>query len=155
MIQEVLRRVNALPEVESAAAINYPPASGQGWGFGFTIEGDPPPASPEERPGAYIKAITPDYLRTMEIALLRGRAFTEQDRRLRAVDYRNLGSEELGSVYESLLELHPQLNADAGTFDLNVAAGSERKTTGSYYTPSSLIHNLLDSALEPKPNCEI
>ncbi len=28
-----------------------------------------------------------------------------------AIDYRNLGAEELGSVYESLLELHPELNA--------------------------------------------
>jgi len=27
---------------------------------------------------------------------------------LRVVDYRNLGSEELGSIYESLLELHPR-----------------------------------------------
>jgi len=76
-------------------------------------------------------------------------AFTIEGKVRRPVDYRNLGSEELGSVYESLLELHPQLNAGAGTFDLGVAAGSERKTTGSYYTPSSLIQSLLDSALEP------
>jgi hypothetical protein len=68
---------------------------------------------------------------------------------LRAVDYRNLGAEELGSVYESLLELHPEIDADAGTFTLRVAAGSERKTTGSYYTPTSLISELLDSALDP------
>jgi hypothetical protein len=68
---------------------------------------------------------------------------------LRAVDYKNLGAEELGSVYESLLELHPELDADAGTFALRVAAGSERKTTGSYYTPTSLISELLDSALKP------
>lgn len=68
---------------------------------------------------------------------------------LRSVDYRNLGAEELGSVYESLLELHPELNADAGTFALSTAAGNERKTTGSYYTPSSLISCLLDSALDP------
>ncbi|HOU14101.1 MAG TPA: hypothetical protein PKZ84_13395 [Anaerolineae bacterium] len=67
----------------------------------------------------------------------------------RSIDYRNLGSEELGSVYESLLELHPQLNVDAATFTLAVVAGSERKTTGSHYTPSSLIQALLDSALEP------
>ena len=60
----------------------------------------------------------------------------------------NLGAEELGSVYESLLELHPELNADAGTFSLTTAAGNERKTTGSYYTPTSLI-SLLDSALDP------
>ena len=65
------------------------------------------------------------------------------------MDYKNLGSEELGSVYESLLELHPQLNTDAGTFELASAAGSERKTTGSYYTAGPLISTLLDSALEP------
>src|SRR5207302_574019 len=67
----------------------------------------------------------------------------------RSVDYRNLGSEELGSVYESLLELHPQFDALAGTFALTSASGNERKTTGSYYTPTSLITCLLDSALDP------
>jgi hypothetical protein len=67
----------------------------------------------------------------------------------RAVDYKNLGAEELGSVYESLLELHPELNLTAGTFELNIASGHERKTTGSYYTPTSLIKVLLDSALDP------
>lgn len=73
-----------------------------------------------------------------------------QDRNVRrAVDYRNLGAEELGSVYESLLELHPLVNADAGIFELRTAAGHERKTTGSYYTPDSLVQCLLDSALEP------
>lgn len=78
-IQEVLRRMNALPEVESAAAVNYPPASGGGWGLRFSIEGHAPPASPEESPGAFVKTITRDYLRTMGISLLRGRAFSEQD----------------------------------------------------------------------------
>ena len=79
----------------------------------------------------------------------RALAFTI-DRGVRlAVDYRNLGPEELGSVYESLLELHPQVNADAASFDLKSAAGNERKTTGSYYTPTSLIECLLDSALDP------
>jgi hypothetical protein len=68
---------------------------------------------------------------------------------LRAVDFRNLGAEELGSVYESLLELDPHLDPDTATFALEVSPGSERKTTGSYYTPSSLISALLDSALEP------
>ncbi|NIM13347.1 MAG: N-6 DNA methylase, partial [Candidatus Aminicenantes bacterium] len=65
------------------------------------------------------------------------------------VDYKNLGPEELGSVYEALLELHPEVNSTAGTFELRSAGGSERKTTGSYYTPTSLIVSLLDSALEP------
>lgn len=65
----------------------------------------------------------------------------------RAVDYRNLGSEELGSIYESLLELHPVI--DGREFTLDTAAGHERKTTGSYYTPTPLIRELLDSALDP------
>ncbi len=80
---------------------------------------------------------------------IRALAFTIEGRVRRPVDYKNLGSEELGSVYESLLELHPQLNITAASFELATAAGSERKTTGSYYTPSSLINSLLDSALEP------
>ncbi len=66
-----------------------------------------------------------------------------------SVDYRNLGSEELGSIYESLLELHPEIDTGAGTFSLTTAGGHERKTTGSYYTPASLINELLDSALDP------
>jgi N-6 DNA Methylase len=68
---------------------------------------------------------------------------------LRSVDYRNLGAEELGSVYESLLELHAEVDDAARAFTLETAAGHERKTTGSYYTPTPLIRVLLDSALDP------
>jgi hypothetical protein len=67
----------------------------------------------------------------------------------RAVDYRNLDAEELGSVYESLLELAPQHDPSTGRFTLAVLAGNERKTTGSYYTPSPLVDSLLDTALDP------
>lgn len=80
---------------------------------------------------------------------IRALAFMVIDGLQRAIDYRNLGSEELGSVYESLLELHPELDVDAGAFQLTTVSGHERKTTGSYYTPSSLIQCLLDSALDP------
>jgi len=78
-VLDVLGRMSALPEVESAAAINYPPASGQGWVLRFDIEGHSPPESPQERPAAMVKAITPGYLHTMGVPLVRGRAFTEQD----------------------------------------------------------------------------
>jgi len=83
------------------------------------------------------------------LSAVRSLAFIMQGNTRRSVDYRNLGPEELGSVYESLLELHPLLNTDAGIFQLTSAAGNERKTTGSYYTPTSLIKVLLDSALDP------
>ena len=80
---------------------------------------------------------------------IRALAFTADNRTRRAVDYKNLGSEEFGSVYESLLELHPVLHVEAARFELVTAGGNERKTTGSYYTPTSLINCLLDSALDP------
>jgi hypothetical protein len=66
------------------------------------------------------------------------------------VNYGALATEEFGSVYESLLELHPVfLDGTPPRFTFKQAAGNERKTTGSYYTPSSLVECLLDSALDP------
>ena len=76
-------------------------------------------------------------------------AWRESDGRLRPVDYKNLRGEELGSVYEALLELQPELHVDGGTFALRTVGGHERKTSGSFYTPDSLVQALLDSALEP------
>ena len=69
--------------------------------------------------------------------------------RWRQIDYRNIGSEELGAVYEWLLESVPKHNATDGTFELVDRAGNNRKKTGSYYTPASLIETLLDSTLDP------
>ena len=68
--------------------------------------------------------------------------------RWRRIDYRNLGAEELGAIYESLLELVPDRDSQY-TFVLRDAAGNDRKSTGSYYTPTSLIDCLLDSTLDP------
>lgn len=67
----------------------------------------------------------------------------------RVVDYRNLGAEELGSIYESLLELVPRHDQLDRTFTLELLAGNDRKTSGSYYTPTSLIDLVLDEALDP------
>jgi hypothetical protein len=75
--------------------------------------------------------------------------------RLSAVDYRNMGPEELGSVYESLLELVPAVDLETRRFGFvgltedGSSGGNARKTTGSYYTPDSLVQELLDSALDP------
>ena len=72
-----------------------------------------------------------------------------KNERLQAIDYRHLGAEELGGVYESLLELVPNVDLESREFKLELMSGNERKTTGSYYTPPSLVSALLDSALDP------
>ena len=74
---------------------------------------------------------------------------------LAPIDYRNMGVEELGSVYESLLELVPEVDLPARSFGFvgltseGSTAGNERKLTGSYYTPDSLVQELIQSALVP------
>ena len=70
---------------------------------------------------------------------------------LTRVNYRDLNTEELGSVYEGLLELHPQVDQVGSRMQLSygAAAGSDRKTTGSYYTPDELVKLLIESALLP------
>lgn len=103
-----------------------------------------------------------DKLPHLETARLRNRAFMEALYRLSWLDqktgmvpvnWRAMETEELGSVYESLLELQPQLGDDGKTLVFASEAaeqkGNQRKTTGSYYTPDSLVQALLDTALDP------
>ena len=99
-----------------------------------------------------LDSATTDNAHLLEAVRALTLVYDDGSRVIRRVDYRNLGAEELGSVYESLLELHAEINIDARTFRLSTAAGHERKTTGSYYTPSSLIARLLDDALDPVLN---
>lgn len=63
------------------------------------------------------------------------------------VDFRDMAAEELGSVYENLLELAPNPDPHARTFSFT--RGNARKTSGSYYTPDSLVQELIESALDP------
>ncbi len=68
---------------------------------------------------------------------------------LRRVNYAALDVEELGSVYESLLEFHPQVRVSQGIYEFALVYGSDRKTTGSFYTPPQLVQQLIKTALEP------
>lgn len=103
-----------------------------------------------------------DMLPSLETAKLRNQALMEALYRLSwlkgktgmaPVNWRAMETEELGSVYESLLELQPQLGEDGRTLvfasDAAEQKGNQRKTTGSYYTPDSLVQALLDTALDP------
>jgi len=68
---------------------------------------------------------------------------------LRRVNYAYLDVEELGSVYESLLDYQPIIVEENGFPTFKFAEGTERKSTGSYYTPRELVAELVKSALEP------
>jgi len=84
-------------------------------------------------------------------------AFFRTNEALARVNYRDMGTEELGSVYESLLELQPVVDVNAASWAFGFVGdgrgekgrGSERKLTGSYYTPATLVGELIHSTLEP------
>lgn len=102
-----------------------------------------------------------DQCRDLDASTLGNRALLEAvaklgwmrgDGALARINWRDMGPEELGSVYESLLELVPDISADGRVFrfaNAESSKGNARKTSGSYYTPDSLVQELLDSALEP------
>jgi hypothetical protein len=107
--------------------------------------------------GLFTTEMTPDLIsarlpnRALMEAIFR-LAWLREEAGLVPVNWREMETEELGSVYESLLELTPRVIDDARGFAFaegGETKGHARKTTGSYYTPDSLVQALLDSALDP------
>jgi len=77
--RQAVDHLKTLPGVQSAGAVLSLPLGGDTFnvGRGYIREGRP--ATPEEAGGAMYLVATPDYLRTMQIPLIAGRAFTDQD----------------------------------------------------------------------------
>ena len=62
------------------------------------------------------------------------------------INYRNLSVQQLGSIYERLLEYEVAQDGDEITVQPNIFA---RKGSGSYYTPDDLVQLILSETLEP------
>lgn len=65
------------------------------------------------------------------------------------INYRRINVEEFGAVYESLLDLNPEIDLKVRNQPFQYINGDSRKGTGSYYTHQDLVKQLLKSALEP------
>ena len=75
----IVERAGALPGVRSAGAASFLPVSGNGSVIHFNIQGRPP-KSPHEYVMANYRVVSPGYLATMGIPLLKGRMITDADR---------------------------------------------------------------------------
>jgi len=72
------------------------------------------------------------------------------------IDYSTLGTRQLGSIYEGLLEYKLKVAEGKKTFD-EIKGGAiylatdkgERKATGSYYTPDYIVKYIVRNTLEP------
>ena len=76
---ELIRRVEALPGVTSAAVVTDVPLTNSGNSVGVSIEGRADPA-PDRMPIVITRMISSHYFKTMSIPLLNGRELTEQDK---------------------------------------------------------------------------
>jgi putative ABC transport system permease protein len=76
-VEEIVRRVESLPGVAAAFASNWVPLSGGGGGGNILIEGRTWPAN--EEPFIGFNAVTPHLIKTMSMAIVRGRDFTDAE----------------------------------------------------------------------------
>ena len=69
---QVLRHVQALPQVQSAALSQFIPFGHSSGGAELTLEGRPAP-KPSDVPNTQLNATGPEYLSTLGFRLIRGR----------------------------------------------------------------------------------
>jgi hypothetical protein len=98
--------------------------------------------SPRHTPLAEQRRIPEDVVRTLVLAL----ATTGTSAGRRRIAYHDLGVEQLGAVYERVLE-HEPVATRAG-FVLR-RTSRERKATGSFYTPRSITEFVVRRTLQP------
>jgi len=108
----------------------------------------------EELPTLNVRKIPNEDL----LKAVRNLTLVEEEHTLKRINYLDLGVEEIGSIYESLLDFTPRVIKEEEIIGDSVTApnsfildsrGTERKTTGSYYTPPQLVDELIKSALIP------
>ncbi len=72
---------------------------------------------------------------------------TDTNKTRRFVNYRDMSVQQLGSIYERLLERDPSLDADG---NVSIRPNSyARKDSGSFYTPQELVDLIVDRTLKP------
>jgi predicted permease len=76
--RQLLERIKAIPGVSHVEAATGIPGQGSGFGMQFEIVGRPAHDA-GSRPGTGFQMVTPDYLQTFGIRLVKGRNFTERD----------------------------------------------------------------------------
>jgi putative ABC transport system permease protein len=81
LLQALVARLEAAPGIAGATPVNCPPFADIGWDTPeFTAEGQDA-ARAAANPSLNLEAIHPNYFATLEVALVRGRAFTAGDGR--------------------------------------------------------------------------
>jgi putative ABC transport system permease protein len=138
--EQVLERVRAVPGVV-ATGITRDVPMGDGIESGITIEGQPP-VDPKDMEVAVNLQISHDYLRTMNVSLLKGRYFTEQDSK---------GAPGVVIIDELLAGRHFPNEEPLGK---RLKVGT-METPGSWLTIVGVVRHVKYYGLDEKPRVEI
>jgi putative ABC transport system permease protein len=79
LLRQTLEHLKNLPGVQSTGAVLSLPLGGDTFNVGRSYIREGRPFTPEESVNAVYLVATPDYFRTLQIPVLRGRAFNDQD----------------------------------------------------------------------------
>ena len=76
--RQMLEKIEAVPGVNKVALTTGVPGTGTGQGVRFSIVGQPV-TNPQDRPGAALQMVTPNYAGTLGVQIIRGRAIDDHD----------------------------------------------------------------------------
>ena len=79
MMRQTIEQLKSVPGVQSVGAVLSLPLSGDTFNVGRSYIREGRPATPEESANAAYLVATPDYFQTLQIPIVAGRAFTDQD----------------------------------------------------------------------------
>ena len=132
-VDDVVRRVEALPGVVSAASSNLIPLSGGGSGWQLQIEGKPV-GNAAEQPAVFWTGVTAHWFSTLRVPILAGRDFTEQEAR---------DSARVAVINETMARrFWPDADAIGRRFR------SIRDTTGAWFTVIGVSRDFKDDDLD-------
>jgi putative ABC transport system permease protein len=133
---QLLERVERLPGVESAAVVSHLPLGGNNTNSALKIEGRTWPE--DEAPFADDRLVSADYFRSLHIPILKGRAFTAQDRE---------GSPRVAIINESLARrFFPNEDPIGKRIDMNWKSKGWQEIVG---VVSDIKHDGLDLPSNP------
>lgn len=120
--------------------------------FGAIAEGDDALGIPPYNGGLFDPATAPLIARvrlpdTVVADILYPLSHRMEGKRPRYINYRDLSVQQLGSIYESILEYSVEPDGDGGVRPR--ADGEARHRSGSYYTPEELVSLIIDRAVGP------
>ncbi len=79
LYRQIEDRFSALPGVKSVALAMYSPLEGDNWSEGVFVQGHPAPRADDAQSWATWDRVSPSFLDTIGVPVLRGRGLTDQD----------------------------------------------------------------------------